>query len=98
MNGTILFFIGLMSGIFIDFILASQFKKRKKFKLRGFRIHHTIFALFFIALSFFIYTPFLLGLGIGIIFWHTIRNKKLTFVERNAKNNQSSSTGSMQFF
>lgn len=83
MNEIILFALGFLLGFLTDKIGVLYSKKRKEFSLFGFRMHHTIYGLFFILLSFFIYKSLLFGLGMGIIFWHTVRLRKLVFIEKN---------------
>ncbi len=82
MSGIILFLLGFLLGLIFDNAAVLYSRKRKKFSVFGLRIHHTVYGLLFIMLGFFAYTFFLFGFGLGIIFWHTTRLKKLVFVER----------------
>jgi len=85
MIGIFYFAIGFLSGLAVDKLLVYYYEEKSKFTILGNRIHHSVHGLVVIIISFFVWHLFLFGLGIGVIFWHTIRWKKLIFIERRKK-------------
>jgi len=83
MNSYHFFPIGIIAGIFFDAVVGflDNFRGIER-KLFGRRVHHSIYGIALITIGIFIYTEFLVGLGLGIILSHTARLKKLIFVEK----------------
>ena len=90
MEWLILFIIGFIVGSAYDLsvgYLAKKYPKSKiiHLKVKKLRIHHSVGALVLITLYFFTSFSLLLGLGVGGIFSHSIRQRSLLFVEYKGK-------------
>lgn len=74
--------IGVVLGVLADSILAFV-GNRKKFRLKNkkYVIHHSVYGLIFLVIGL-ILSEFLLWFGMGIIIGHTVRLKKLVFIEK----------------
>lgn len=74
--------IGFIIGYSFDSVLgAILFKKNKKFKIKDIRFHHSFLGLLCFIIGVYYYTYFFIGVGIGIIVSHAIREKSLIFLE-----------------
>lgn len=85
-----LFIIGFIVGSVTDVsigYLAKRFSKSKilHLKIKKLRIHHTVGALALIAIYFLTSFALLLGMGIGGLISHSIRERSLLFVEYKGK-------------
>jgi len=83
-------FLGLVAGIAAGFIyelgyriVARKLKRKPVYRIRGFRIHHSIYGIIIAAVSLWIRDFFLLALGIGIIIQHILVEKRFTIVDRS---------------
>jgi hypothetical protein len=81
---------GLLAGIAIGFvyeagyrILARRLKRKPVYRIRGLRIHHSVYGIIIAAVSLWIRDYFLLALGIGIIIQHILVEKRFTIVDRS---------------
>lgn len=86
MSVILIFTWGVIFGVLFDFILGFILNSLHiKTILFGFRIHHSVLGLISIITGIFIYPSYLISFGIGIILGHTIRNKKIEFIEKTNK-------------
>ncbi len=92
MHWVLVIIIGFVIGYLIDFTIATAYRKLSKLKessihlnIRNLRVHHSCIGFFCFILSFFIYTFIFIGVGLGIIVGHTIREKSLLFIELKSK-------------
>ena len=83
-------FLGLLAGIAAGYvyemgyrIVARRLKRKPVFRIRGFRIHHSIYGIIIAAVSLWMREYFLLTLGIGIIIQHILVEKRLTIIDRS---------------
>jgi hypothetical protein len=81
---------GLLAGIAIGFvyeagyrIVARRLKRKPVYRIRGLRIHHSIYGIIIAAVSLWLRNPFLLSLGIGIIIQHILVEKRFTVIDRS---------------
>ena len=79
---------GLLAGVLIGSIyelgyriIARRLKTGPVLKIKGFRIHHSLFGLIIILVSLVIREYFLLALGLGIIVQHILVEKRLTIID-----------------
>lgn len=85
-----LFIIGFIIGTLYD-VSVGYFAKRSPkskilhLKIKKLRIHHTVGALVLIVIYLFTSFALLLGMGIGGIISHSIRERSLLFVEYKGK-------------
>jgi hypothetical protein len=82
-------FLGLLAGIAAGYvyemgyrIVARRLKRKPVFRIRGFRIHHSIYGIIIAAVSLWMREYFLLTLGIGIIIQHILVEKRFTVIDR----------------
>jgi len=82
--------VGLLAGILIGFIYelgyritARRLKRWLVLRIKGFRIHHSLFGLIIILISLVIREYFLLALGLGIIAQHILVEKRFTIIDRS---------------
>jgi hypothetical protein len=80
---------GLLPGVLIGSIyelgyriIARRLKRGPILKIKGFRIHHSLFGLIIILVSLVISKYFLLALGLGIIVQHILVEKRFTIIDR----------------
>ena len=72
-------------GILADIVIANISNRRKiKFSVGKVRIHHSFHGIILIIIGIFIYRELLIGLGLGLVIGHTIRNKKIEFIEKRS--------------
>ena len=83
-------FLGLLAGIAAGFvyelgyrIVARKLKRKPVFRIKGFRIHHSIYGIIIAAVSLWTRDYFLLSLGIGIIIQHIFIEKRFTIIDRS---------------
>jgi len=84
------FILGLPLGVIATvlyehgFRLVSRARKREPIiRLGRFHLHHSLYGLLFIACSFLTHLPFLSGIGLGVIFKHTVTEKRFVFIDRS---------------
>jgi hypothetical protein len=84
------FIIGLPVGFIATVIyeqgfrLVSKVRKREPIvRLGKFHLHHSLYGLLFIVCSFFTGSLLLSGIGLGVIFEHTVTEKKFVFIDRS---------------
>ena len=82
--------LGLLAGIVAGFIyelgyriIARVFKRKPVLRVRGFRIHHSVYGIIVAAVSLWTRDYFLLSLGIGIIIQHIFIEKRFTIIDRS---------------
>lgn len=76
-------FTWFIIGILADIIIAKISDANNiKAHIGQVRIHHSIYGVILIGAGFFIYGDVLTGFGLGLLFSHTVRLKKLLFFER----------------
>ena len=83
-------FLGLLAGIALGFvyemgyrIVARSLKRKPVFRIKGFRIHHSIYGIIIAAVSLWMREYLLLSLGIGIIIQHILVEKRFTVIDRS---------------
>jgi hypothetical protein len=81
---------GLLAGIAAGFvyelgyrIAARSLKRKPVYRIKGFRIHHSIYGIIIAAVSLWMRDYFLLALGIGIIIQHILVEKRFTVIDRS---------------
>jgi len=77
--------LGLIFGILFTIIYEFLLKIIPSLpivKLNGFHFHHSIYGVIFIVVYFFVKIPLLLGIGLGIILWHSWNEKKFVFINK----------------
>jgi hypothetical protein len=82
--------VGLLEGVLIGFIYelgyritARMLRRGLVLRIKGFRIHHSLFGLIIILISLVIREYFLLALGFGIIVQHILVEKRFTVIDRS---------------
>jgi len=83
-------FWGLLAGIAAGYvyelgyrILARKLKRKPVYRIKGFRIHHSIYGIIIAAVSLWLREYLLLSLGIGIIIQHILVEKRFTIIDRS---------------
>ena len=95
------FVISILCGLIATEIFELILKSNKKWKAKyyrhheilfGYHAHHSVYGLFMFAFGaiFFIFNQkilslIMLGIGIGIIFMHTVSERRFVFIERQKK-------------
>lgn len=82
--------LSFILGVFLDLFIAKISRKNPKkvihfIKTKKYIIHHSILGVIFCIIGIFLEIFILLGLGLGIILSHSIREKSLLFVESSKK-------------
>lgn len=101
MGFPVLFFLGLLLGLFITLIFEFVLKKNKKLRYRyyhrheillGYHVHHSTYGLVVIVISMAYLSMhqittavFLFGVGVGIITMHTLSDGRFIFIEKQKR-------------
>jgi len=82
--------LGLLAGIAAGYvyemgyrIVARKLKRKPVFRIKGFRIHHSIYGIIIAAVGLWLKHYFLISLGIGIVIQHILIEKRFTVIDRS---------------